>query len=242
MTKEYIDSILKENEDIANDIKRIAEHYTLSDFVKAPQNVWDHFVKSEFFDNHIGWYIYDNRNDYLCMYSENTGYRLTSEYANFLRHLLNNYKAVDTVFYIVAYHYLSLGKQLGYDLTGDHYSRFPFFGDKMSPLAQKRYKKLQIIHNDNDLYDTIKSFDEKDLNYYNHFHRIIDCYHHATKYFSLLNYLIHFDSFTKKYEFHRRFEDALDLFIFRYKIIFTDQLIHSYTEREIIDSLVDYKE
>ena len=59
-----------------------------------------------------------------------------------------------------------------------------------------------------------------DLNYYSKIFQEFGEHHHATKYFSLLNYIVNFDYMVGRYGFNRMFEQSLDVFIFRYKIIF----------------------
>ena len=135
-------------------------------------------------------------------------------------------------------------KQLGYKLTSDYNSNapFPFHGDEMSPLAKSNYKKL-YEKMDRELYTVINHFWEEDLIYYNKVYREFGYSHHATKHFSLIENMVGFVHAVSRYEFDYEFEKALNLFVFKYRAIFTNQRLHMYMYREdrekVVNELVD---
>jgi len=244
LTKEFIDEILRENEVISASIKKIAKHYSISDFVKATKNVLDYFVNdTELKDGILSGCIYNQRNGYLEMANDSTEIRLVEEYIEFLYELFETKEDTDKVFYIVAYHYLLLGKQVGFNLTIKDCAMFPFWHDEITPLAKSRCNKMKSIVNC-ELYNIFPKLSEEDLKYYNHFHMITDCYHHATKQFSLIDRYDNFDFIGSRYFFDSKFKDALDLFVFRYKAIYANVMFHDYMQlsviQQIVDSLADF--
>jgi hypothetical protein len=154
-------------------------------------------------------------------------------------------ETIDKNFYIVAYHYLTLCKQLGYQLTAANDAPFCFIGEEMSPLAKENYKKYEEISG-NRLYRLLPFFTEDDLVYYNTFYRECGYSYHSTKHFSLIEYIMGFDNIVSEYEFDNRFEQMLDLFVFRYKAIYTTEQLITYMCSDVKDkikkSLVDIEE
>ena len=111
-------------------------------------------------------------------------------------------------------------KQVGFELTETSGAMFPFMGENMSPLAKRNYKKYEKILHD-EFVRFIPYFTEDDLIYYNKIYRKYGHDHHAIKHFSLLEYIIGFENSVGKYEFDYAFENVLNLFIFKYKAVFT---------------------
>lgn len=245
MTKEIIDDFLLENEQIKQRIKRISEEYSFSDFVKVSEEVRDCLQNRDSSTiKCISSCLYNIRKGHFRMDIESVERRLTDEYLELLFELLKAEEDVDKVFYVVAYHYLSLVKQLGYQLTADRNDNalFPFDGDEMSPYAENNYKKVQKIFDDR-LFKIFKRFSKDDLIFYNTVYREFGYYHHATKHFSLLKYLEGFTDVLTTYQFNFEFEKVLELFIFRYRAIYTSETMHLYMDSEVknkvISKLVD---
>ena len=239
MKRENIDVFLEKNKNIVTKIETITKKYTLADFVKTDECFRD-FVKetkkSE--TNELYRYLYSERQD--CILEEDSvSTRLVNEYTELLYEILTSKEKIDKVFYIIAFHYLTLCKELGYKLTAQNNAPFPFLSDKMSPRAQSNYKKYEKIF-EGDLYNLYNYLSKDDLNYYSKIFQEFGEHHHATKYFSLLNYIVNFDYMVGRYGFNRMFEQSLDVFIFRYKIIFIIKRIWSYEcKGKIKDLLVD---
>lgn len=228
MTKECIDKFLMKEESIAREIKNIAENYTIEDFVKAEKTIQEYFETGIEPENvRIEGCIYDIRKGYFRLNIESVEQRLTIEYMEFLMDLLTMQEEIDKVFYIVAYHYLSLCKQVGYQLTEANNAPFPFLGDKMSPLAKTNYRSYQKIVDDR-LYQVVRHFSESDLSYYNYCYRECGYHHHACKHYSLLQELVSFEFVVDRYEFRYEFERALKLLVFQYRAIYTTERLHIY--------------
>lgn len=167
---------------------------------------------------------------------------MKNEYLEYLMSILLANEEADKVFYIVAYHYLTMLKQLGFQLTVANNVPFPFIGAEMSPLAKSNYKKLHEKVESN-LYTLVSHLYEDDLTYYNKAYRECGYLHHATKHFSLIENMVGFVHAVSRYEFDYEFEKALNLLVFKYRAIFTNQRLHMYMYREnrekIIRELVD---
>ena len=240
MTKEVIDDFLSENEQLKQRIKRISQNYSISDFVKATEIIRDYMQNKESENVHGIWgCLYNIRKGYLRLDIESVESRLTNEYLGYLREILMSEEDIDKVFYIVAYHYLTLAKQLGYNLTAERNDNapFPFDGDEMSPFAEENYKKVKKVLGYR-LFRIFKRFDKDDLIFYDKVYREFGYFHHATKHFSLIEYLEGFAYVLSTYEFDFEFEKALELFIFRYRAIYTEERLHLYMHREVKDKVI----
>lgn len=245
MTRESIDEFLSKNEQIAQRIRRISEEYALSDFVKVVELVRERLKNSTASTlNCIFGCIYDIRKGHLRINVESVESRLTNEYLEYLLRILEREEVSDKVFYIVAYHYLTLAKQLGYQLTATHNSAAPFrfVGNEMCTLAKKNYAKLQELF-DEGVFAVLNYFDEEDIKYYNKIYSECGYNHHAVKHFSLIENMMGFASIVSRYKFEYEFKKVLDLFVFHYRAIYTDERMHSYmyqeTKEKVIRELVD---
>ena len=243
MTRECVDEFLAENEKIAQAIKRIAENYSVADFVKVAEPVRAYVQDSENKKvDHISGCICNIRKGYLHLDMDSVEGRLTREYLEYLMEILTEKEEIEKVFYIVAYHYLTMLKQLGYQLTAASNAPFYLFGEEMCPLAKKNYKILYEKMEGN-LFALVSHLYEDDLLYYNKVYRECGYSHHATKHFSLIENMVGFVHAVNRYEFDYEFEKALDVFIFKYRAIFTNQRLHVYMYREdrekVVSELVD---
>ena len=242
MTREDIDRFLSENEDIASSIKSIAEKYKLSDFIKVEENCRAYFVNNEKLGaNTLYGCIYEEREGYLWIGIDSAKQRLTNQYMSLIHDILRE-NGIDKVFYIVAYHYLTLCKQYGYQLTESNDAPFPFIGDKISPLGKRTYENYKKMIDDR-LYGLFPYLSEKDLYYYHRVYPGCGYHHHATKHFSLIEDMLGSRYAVGSYEFDDEFERKLELFIFKYKAIYTTECLSVYMTKEakekVIKSLVD---
>lgn len=245
MRKEIIDEFFTNNEEIKQRIKRISENYTVSDFVKVTEDVRD-YMQNKDASGVDGVYgcIYNVRKGYLRLNIESVESRLTNEYLDYLKDILKANEEIDKAFYIVAYHYLTLTKQLGYVLTATNNSDapFPFIGEEMSPLGKNNYLNLCEILNGR-CFSIVNYIGEDDLKYYNSVYRECGWYYHSTKHFSLIEELEGFVKMVSRCEFDYEFEKVLNLFVFKYRAIYTGERLHSYISREkeekVISNLVD---
>ena len=232
MTKECIDEFLAKYESVVQNIRSIAVNYSIEDFVKAEKPILEYFETGVALENQgISSCIYNVRKGYFRLDIESVESRLTTEYMEFLHDILTTREEIDKVFYIVAYHYLMLCKQLGYQLTVADSAPFPFFGKEMSPLAKTNYNSFKKMSVDG-LHRVMRHFDESDLVYYNQCYRECGNHHHACKHFSLLQELVDFEFVVNKYEFCYKFERALNLFVFQYRVIYTTEQLYLYMSRE----------
>lgn len=245
ITKEVIDDFLADNEQIKQNIKRISDNFFLSDFVKVTEEVRDYLQNRDSSTiKCISGCLYNIRKEQFVLDIESVERRLTDEYLDYLFELLKTKENIDKVFYVVAYHYLTLAKHLGYQLTADRNdnARFPFDGDEMSPYAEDNYKKVKEILDDR-LFRIFKRFSKDDLIFYNNVYCEFGYSHHATKHFSLIEHLEGFAYVLSAYEFDLEFEKVLELFIFRYRAIYTSERLYLYMRREVknkvISNLVD---
>jgi len=247
MQKEDIDIFLSENKQIEQRIANISKKYNMTDFVKITKEIRDYLQhKKPINIKIISGCLYNKREEYFKFYADSVERRLTTEYLEFLLSLLETSEKIDKVFYIVAYHYLTLAKQLGYDLTFKDSSPFSFMGDEMSLQAKSNYNILRLLSNDKLLTKVkdIEYFTEDDLAYYNKIYRECGYSHHATKHFSLINYLDDFSCVLNTSYFDYEFEKALNLFIFKYQTLYMPQDIHYYLlcpkeKDKMIHELVD---
>lgn len=245
--KEYIDDFLKKNEEIAKKIKDLSKHYCISDFVKVQDTCKEYFETGK--ESEIkGLYgcIYQERDKYLRLDVESPERRLTEEYLEFLHYLLTDKEVTDKVFYIVAYHYLSLGKHMGFQLSEANNAPFPVKNEKeLFPLGKTNMKKLEDV-TEGRLFSIVGYFSDSDILYYHNMYSEFGYHHHATKNFSLLAKLDEFHLVVNKYDFGYRVRDSIDLFVFRYKAIFTTDRLSTYmfgeVKEKIINNLVDLSE
>ena len=248
MLREEIDEFLNLHKDIAATIERISKQYVLSDFVKADEACKQYFEnKDESNIGEIHGCLYNEREKRLRLDIESPDSRLTIEYMELLTDVISIKEDINKVFYIVAYHYLTLCKQLGYKLTEADRAPFPFMGPEMSPLAKRNYKKYEEFA-ESRLDGIVYFFSEEELLYYNTIYRECGYHHHATKHFSLIGYLLDLNHTVNinRYRFDYGFDQILDAFVFRYKAIYTVERLGKYmfpdTKERIMKSLADIEE
>ena len=239
MRMEDINVFLKENEEIKQKIERIAKNYTLADFVKVTESVYGYLYENVSLD-FVSGCICNIRKSHLRLNVESVEQRITNEYLELLMELLKAKDKVDKVFYIVAYHYLSMLKQVGYELTGYNNDRAPFsfIGNELSPHAMREIREMKKLR-ENVRFDITKSLSEEDLIYYNKVYRDCGYFHHATKHFSLIDEYVGFSYIIGEFYFDQEFEKALKLFIFEYRAIFADERISYYMYQEKIDKIIN---
>ena len=238
--KEYIDNYLNSNEKIAKEIKGLSKNYCISDFVKV-QDTCKEYFETEKKSDIEGVYgcIYEERKKYLRLDVESPERRLTGEYLDFLHNLLMDKEVMDKVFYIVAYHYLSLGKHMGFRLSMANDAPFPVnYEEELFPLGKKNLKKLEEVK-EGRLFHLIRGLSESDILYYYNMFSEFGYHHHSTKHFSLLAYLDGFELAITKCLFSSEVRDAIDLFVFRYKAIYTTDRLSLYMFSEIKEKIIN---
>ncbi len=244
MTKEIIDEFLCNKEDIKNRIKDISKKYTINDFALFSDKTRDYF-KNDVKEELYGVYgcLYNLREKILKFDLESYEQRLLNEYMELLIQLLESDEMTDVVYYIIAYHYLSLCEDIAYTLTIDDKSPFPFMEKEISPLAKERLREYKEISH-GQLRKLFNHLDEEDLIYFNRIFLELRKHHHATKHFSLINSIINIRIEVGKYDFDYSFVELLNLFIFSYRVIFTEKELFIYmnseTKEKIINGLVEY--
>lgn len=232
MVREEIDQFLKDNQEIAREIEKIATKYTMTDFVKVGRECKDYFDnEGELEGAGIYGCLYNQREDHMLLDMDDVERRLVHEYMEFLYKIIKENDDTDKVFYIVAFHYLSLCKEIGYDLTESDRAPFPFLGEKISPLGKSNFEKYKEILNGGFI-NILSCIGIDDLAYYNKIYRNCGYHHHATKYFSLINFEIRSSCLISRYEFDYEFKRKLDIFVFRYKGIYTTERLWTYTDSE----------
>ncbi len=199
---------------------------------------------SQYFKNHknvnfsqLYGCIFDLRDRYLHVYIESVEARLMNEYMNLLSQLLEADDNTDIVFYIVAYHYLALCKEMAYEMTITDNAPFPFIGQELSPLAKERYKKYEVFFNEG--FCLIDYFNEKDLEFYNSLFWKLRYHHHSTKHFSLLEYLLNMKININRFAFNNSFVNLLELYIFRYRAIYTEERLFAYMSSETMENIIN---
>lgn len=243
MIKEEIDEYLEKNEELKNKLREISLKYSINDFVLFTEKIREYFKYNRELDcKNIYGCIYNVREKYLRIGADTVEERLGEEYRNLLLELLENDRD-DKVFYIVTYHYLTLCEDVAYKLTISDNAPFPFLGQTISDLGKKRIEEYnEIVYGD--FYHLINNINVDDLEYYNKIFHEFRYHYHSTKHFSLINRLIDANYKINRYDIEYSFEVLLDVFIFRYRVIFTEETISvcMYPERKerIIKGLIEF--
>lgn len=243
MRKEEIVAFLEENQEIAKSIEKMANRYSLTDFVKLDQECKDYFENEE--NEKIGKItgcLYNEREDRLLLESNLITPRLKEEYLKFLCNLIGEKNEDNKLLYIVAYHYLTMYKQIGYELVEANNSPSRFLGNKISRLGKINLDDYQKLFNES-CSNIIPCIGINDLEYYHEIYTQLDWYDSSTKYFSLINSLLKFGCMVSKHDFDKEFKRRLDLFVFRYKAIYTTEFLFTYMDKEskekVINSLIN---
>lgn len=238
MRKEEIVAFLEENQEIAESIKKIAKRYTLADFMRVDKPCKNYFENEETEVSKITGCLYNEREDCLLLESNSVESRLRDDYMEFLVNLIKEKNENNKIFYIVAYHYLEFCKQIGYCLTEAEDSPFPFMGDKISPLGKSNFEEyIKMINRK--FCNIISYIQIDDLEYYHKIYRNCGRHYHSTKYFSLIDYKISCGYMVSRYDFDNEFERRLDLFVFRYKAIYTTEFLFIYMDKEATEKVIN---
>lgn len=243
MNKEIIDEFLDKNVEIKEKIEKISASYNINDFVMLSKSVRDYYKYGKKCNgDHICGCIYEVRNQYLQLDVESVKARLRNEYMDFVIDLFEKADENSFALYIVAYHYLTLCEEMAFKYIISDRAPFPYIGEEVSPLAANRLKELKKLRCC-EYGEMIEYTRDEDLTYYNMVFRNLRHHHHAIKHFSLMNYLIDMKLSIDRYYFDYSFINLLDIFIFRYRVIYTEDLFVYITEerkQEIINGLVEY--
>ena len=238
MTKEIIDEFMENSEEIKNRIKVISANYTINDFILFSNKTREYFKNFKICDCSILYgCIFDLRDRYLHVDTDSVESRLMKEYMELLSELLETDNNIDIVFYIVAYHYLALCKEIAYKLMIKDNAPFHSIGQELSPLAKKRLNKYKDFYNE--FYCLVDFFDEKDLEFYNAIFGKLIYHHHSVKHFSLLNYFFNMNIKISRSDFDDSFVNLLELYIFRYRAIYTEERLFAYMRSEIKEKIIN---
>lgn len=234
---EYIDEFLLKYPREKYRIKKLSEKYKMSDFILVENKLKNYFENNEKSSDNIIGLIYQPRIHYFRLDISKTESRLTREYMEFLHNLLKNNKIKDKVFYITAYHYLSLGKSYGYKLTASPKAAFPIsFTNELYPRTKERIKTW----NDDRIYvfsEFVTYFIEEDAKYFNNFYKYFSRHHHATKNFSLIDYIIDQKVSINSDNFPDIAELFIDNFVFNSKAIFITRMVSIYTGKTELNNI-----
>ena len=213
-----INEFLLNEKGVKERINKIAKWYKLSDFIMFTPEVNQYYKDNTLSDeSQIKICFFNIREDFLLSNLDRVEQRLVEQYLSYLNEIMTSPEEIDKTFYLVAFHYLCVCQQYGFELTVDRDSLFPFTGKELSPLGKTKLRE----------YDSIMPFiSEEDLVFYNRTYYNYIFNSHATKYLSLLKYMIGGAWYPSSLEFDNDFLNMLDLFIFRYKAIFTTKQIN----------------
>ncbi len=241
--KEIIDDFLLNEKKTCSFLDKLVEKYKLSDFVMVNSAIKEYLAGGEIQD-------IEKMQGCICLWHEkqfnlefdSVERRLNWNYLDFLWMVLQ-LKEKDKVRYILAYHYLYMISQLAFQLAITSNAPFDFSGMEMSPLGEERYALYEEVRYGK-IHDIVPYISKASLvNYYRIFYQY-GREHHSVKHYSLLEYILRReDTFKTDWELEKEFVDMLDIFLFRYKAIFSTELPRAYVndlDREkIINSLVE---
>lgn len=236
MTKAEIESFLKRNADITKRIKRISVKYSLNDFVMVTDKIKDVWQNKTDLSPVYGC-IADVRGKNLLLLSDRSFVRLSQEYMDFIREMIIM-DCKDIVFYIVAYHYLSLCCQLGYRLTAADDAVFPYSSGQMTQYAKDSYEEYTNILLEG-LHKLFRRITKYDLDYYNKIYLELERRSRRSGCYSIIGWLLDFDSIIDMYELEDKLKLLLDVFVFRYKVVYADMDLsrYPYSHIMLIDKL-----
>lgn len=244
ITKELIDRVLAKYEDIRKSVSLISRKYEFKDFILLSRRARDYFIEGQSIDISINGCLLDNRDKILLDNNDRVAGRLQQEYVSFLAELMRFEDEDNIVFYIIAYHYLLICKEIAYKLSISKSAPFPNEGYKLSKVAADKIKKYRDALHDIG-YSGFDFFTEKDLLFYNSIFFELKCHSSATKYYSILDYYLDMRISINRYKFDDAFIQMIDLFIFRYRVVYTDKklkqcIYDDIDEKEIISELTEY--
>ena len=246
MTVETIKEFLDKESREAEYITKLSAQYSIDMFVKVDERVKAYIESGgktsiEGSRGAAGCVI-DKLNKRLCLYGDTVEHRLTYEYMEYLMDVLLTEESIDKTLYVVAYHYLAVINQQGYQLTVADNAPFSFWGTEMDPRCENQYKAYCDV-NFGELHKMVPYIAKEDLLEWNRIFYQYGYENHATKHYSLLEYVVCGEKIIGKYELHCEFETMLNAFLFKYSAMYTAERICQYMptkmEEEIIDSLVE---
>ncbi len=243
VTKEIIDEVLTNHEDIKQSLLLIAKKYRVKDFVLMSRQAKDYFNGCLTADIDIYAYLLNQREKYLLINTDRVEERLLKEYIGFIGSLIKTCDEDNIVFYIIAYHYLMMCKEIAYILLKSKNSPFPSLAWELSPRGKEKLNKYRDTLSDIG-YHGFDLFSERDLLFYNSIFYELKCHSSQTKQFSILAYYLEMITKINQYRFNDSFICIVDLFIFRYRVIYTEKQLGLYAGdkemMEIIRDLTDY--
>lgn len=227
-----IDKYLDSNIDLKNDITKIAEQYVLNDFVYLGEKLEDIKRKDTYS------YIIDIRKKAVYYPPFGTSIsRLRDEYCELLNTIINDQSVLDKVFYIVAYHVLSIGQQYGYDLTEAHQAQFGLDSDgKLFPDEIAFMDKWDSVHDDDYYTYYIK---QEDIQFFRNILLNYDYHSANTKHFSLIAEYIRLPRIINNRYFIELANLAIEHYVFHYRIAITTYDLSPFATKEEKNSFID---
>lgn len=243
MYKELIEEYLSNEELDREYIERLASKYSLNEFVQT-----DQYVKAYLngtagsFDKRIAGCLLMCREGHFYFSADHAEQRLIIEYLDFMMEILAVREKVNCVQYIITFLYLTYIQQIGYMLTETDMAPFQLWNDKFTLYGEKNYEQYKEMRYSS-LHEMITYISEEDIIADNRLLYQYRWQHHAVKHFSLLEKILQREHIYGSFEQKLEFEGMLDLFLFRYRAIFSTERMYEYMnydlQAEIISSLTD---
>lgn len=242
--KVIIDEFLQNEKDAADFLDRFAGRYKLNDFVMVDRTTKEFLEnrEKEGFDV-VYRCMYYCREKQLHLDYDSVESRLLSQYWDYLWEIMALEEENEKVKYILAYHYLEMIEQWTFQLTISSDAPFLFGGTKISPRGKNAYKSYEEIKygifRDMLPYISEKSLEKYTKMFYQYCHE-----YHTVKHYSLMEYVLKNEKiFNIEWDLEREFRNMLDLFVLRYKAVFTTETLYLYmsgSDREkVISNLVE---
>lgn len=240
MTIEAISEFLTNGEREAEYLKQLSKEYSINDFVMVDKDVKPLLDGSITLPNcNIYGCLYNKRKGWLCLETDTVEQRLTNVYLDFLIEVIRTNDEIDKVQYILAYHYLTYLLEMGFLLAGTSDSPFPHWGNEFGLTKRNNYKEYLDIR-DSIFHRLISYISEDDIIRCS---RLLTQYRtqHNVKHFSLIEYVLGCEKIVGTFEINSEFVDMVDLFVFRYRAIFTAENMWKWVlaeDRERIEDLL----
>lgn len=239
---ETITEFLNNESQMAKRINNLVPFYNTSDFIKVDKSIYNYDRKTvEISKGTVYGCLYNTRRKELDFGVDNVEGRLMREYLDYLIDVICSKEDIEKVQYILAYHYLTMVKQRGYQLTVESQAPFAYSGNDITPWGRDNFVKYKGAY-----YGSMKSLlpyltEEKIKNY----NRIFFQYRYhdwAVKHFSLAEYKLNCETIDEDC-FDDGFERLINNFIFKYRAAFTQSDIYEWMpteeKNEVVEALVD---
>ena len=133
-----IDEFLYNEKEESVFIKQLSEKYCLNDFVMSDNNIKSFLAKKrESAFRELYWGIFNYREREICFYDDIVENRLAREYSDFAWNLLEDGGDRNKVTYFIAYHYLTMLKQVALILSNKEVSFSKQYEEKIYNINRK---------------------------------------------------------------------------------------------------------